>query len=76
MLLVLAALAGAATVVPTYLVVGGEELSPVDDLASALVVLLVPVAHLAVGAVLLRGRSRSSAWPTRAWPEPWGSVSS
>lgn len=54
-LLVLAGLAGVATVVPTYLVVGGQELSLVDGVGSALVVLLVPVAHLAVGGVLLRG---------------------
>jgi hypothetical protein len=54
-LLVLASLVGVATVFPTYLVVGGQELSLVDGVGSALVVLLVPVAHLAVGGVLLRG---------------------
>lgn len=54
-LLVLAALAGVAAAFPTYLVVGGQELSSVDGLGSALVVLLVPVVHLAVGLVLLRG---------------------
>jgi hypothetical protein len=53
---VLAALVGAAAVFPTYLVVGGgEELSSADGPGSALVALLVPVAHLSVGVVLLRG---------------------
>jgi hypothetical protein len=55
LLLVLAALAGVAALFPTYLVVGGEQLSTVDGVGSALVALLVPVAHLAVGATLLRG---------------------
>jgi hypothetical protein len=54
-LLVLAALAGAAAVFPTYLVVGGQELSSADGFGSALVALLVPAVHLAVGVVLLRG---------------------
>lgn len=54
-LLVLAALLGIAAAFPTYLVVGGEELSSVDGLGSALVALLVPVAGLAVGSTLLRG---------------------
>ncbi|WP_241038508.1 hypothetical protein [Blastococcus litoris] len=54
-LLVLAALLGIAAAFPTYLVVGGEELSAVDGLGSALVALLVPVAGLAVGSTLLRG---------------------
>jgi hypothetical protein len=54
-LLVLAALAGLAAIFPTYLVVGGEELSAVDGVGSALVALLVPAAHLAVGVTLLRG---------------------
>lgn len=54
-LLVLAALAGIAAAFPTYLVVGGEELSTVDGVGSALVAMLVPLAHLAVGATLLRG---------------------
>jgi len=54
-LLVLAALAGIASAFPTYLVVGGQELSAVDGFGSAVVALLVPVAHLAVGATLLRG---------------------
>ncbi|MFD2090264.1 hypothetical protein [Blastococcus deserti] len=54
-LLVLAALAGAAAPFPTYLVVGGEELSSANGLGSALIALLVPAVHLAVGVVLLRG---------------------
>lgn len=54
-LLVLAALAGIAAAFPTYLVVGGEELSAVDGSGSALVALLVPAANLAVGVPLLRG---------------------
>jgi hypothetical protein len=53
-LLVLSALAGIAAAFPTYLVVGGQALSTVDGFGSALVALLVPVAHLAVGATLLR----------------------
>ncbi len=54
-LLVLAARAGTAAAFPTYLVVGGQELSSVDGFGSALVALLVPAVHLAVGVVLLRG---------------------
>jgi hypothetical protein len=54
-LLLLAALAGAAAAFPTYLVVGGQELSSADGFGSALVALLVPAVHLAVGVVLLRG---------------------
>jgi hypothetical protein len=54
LLLVLAALAGTAAAFPTYLVVGGEELSSADGFGSALVALLVPAVHLAVGVVLLR----------------------
>jgi hypothetical protein len=54
-LLVLAALVGAAAVFPTYLVVGGEELTSADGLGGVLVALLVPAVHLAVGVVLLRG---------------------
>jgi hypothetical protein len=53
-LLVLAALSGAAAAFPTYLVVGGRALSSVDGFGSALVALLVPLVHLAVGVVLLR----------------------
>jgi hypothetical protein len=54
-LLLMAALAGAVAAFPTYLVVGGQELSSADGVGSALVALLVPTAHLAVGVVLLRG---------------------
>jgi hypothetical protein len=54
-LLLLAALAGAAAAFPTYLVVGGEELSGANGFGSALVALLVPAVHLAVGVVLVRG---------------------
>ena len=53
-LLVLAALTGAAAAFPTYLVVGGRELSSAQGFGSTLVSLLVPAVHLAVGAVLVR----------------------
>jgi hypothetical protein len=53
--LVLAALAGVASLVPTYLVVGGEELAAARGFGSVLVALLVPAAHLAVGGTLVRG---------------------
>ena len=55
-LLVLAAVVGVAALFPTYLVVGGQELSIVTGFGGALVALLVPAAHLAVGVVLVRGR--------------------
>ena len=55
-LLALAALAGLAALFPTYLVVGGKALALVTGVGGALVALLVPVAHLAVGLVLARGR--------------------
>lgn len=55
LLLVLAGLFGGAAPFPTYLTVGGQELSTVQGFGSALVALLVPVVHLAVGVVLLRG---------------------
>ena len=55
-LLVLAAVLGVAALFPTYLVVGGQELSSGTGLGGALVALLVPVAGAAVGAVLIRGR--------------------
>jgi hypothetical protein len=55
-LLALAALLGTAALFPTYLVVGGKQLSLVSGFGGALVALLVPVAHLAVGVVLARGR--------------------
>jgi hypothetical protein len=54
-LLVLAALADIAALFPTYLVVGGQELSTVTGFGGALAALIVPVAHLAVGVVLVRG---------------------
>lgn len=54
-LLVLAALAGAAAAFPTYLVVGGQELSSANGLGGLLVALLVPAVHLAVGVGLVRG---------------------
>ena len=54
-LLLLAALIGAAAAFPTYLVVGGQELSSAQGLGSALVALLVPAVHFAVGVLLLRG---------------------
>jgi hypothetical protein len=54
-LLALAALAGAVAAFPTYLVVGGQELSSATGFGSALAALLVPVANLGVAAVLLRG---------------------
>ncbi|SFD92150.1 hypothetical protein [Blastococcus tunisiensis] len=54
-LLVLAALAGAAAAFPAYLVVDGRELSMAQGVGSALVALLVPAVHLVVGVGLLRG---------------------
>jgi hypothetical protein len=54
--LVLAGLAGAVAPFPMYLVVGGEELTVVTGVGSALVALLVPVAHVALGSWLARGR--------------------
>jgi hypothetical protein len=54
-LLVLAALAGAASAFPTYLVVGGQELVVATGFAGVLAGLLVPVANLAVGIGLVRG---------------------
>jgi hypothetical protein len=54
-LLLLAALLGVAALFPTYLVVGGQELSTVSGFGSALVALVVPAAHAAVGVVLVRG---------------------
>ncbi|HEY0507718.1 MAG TPA: hypothetical protein VGD12_06590 [Blastococcus sp.] len=53
-LLVLAALAGVAALFPTYLVVGGQELTSATGPGGALALLPVPVAHLAVGVVLIR----------------------
>jgi hypothetical protein len=54
-LLLLAALAGVAACFPTYLVVGGEELPATTGFGSVLAALLVPLAHAAMGVVLLRG---------------------
>ncbi|MGY1834108.1 hypothetical protein ACI79P_03240 [Blastococcus sp. SYSU DS0510] len=54
LLLVLAGLAGVLAAVPTYLVVGGEELRQVRGVGGALATLLVPLVHLAVGVTLLR----------------------
>jgi iron complex transport system permease protein len=54
-LLTLAAVVSIAALFPTYLVVGGQELSMVTGFGGVLVALVVPAAHLAVGAVLVRG---------------------
>jgi hypothetical protein len=54
-LLVLAALAGVAAAFPTYLVVGGEELTTATGVSGVLASLLVPVTSAAVGVGLLRG---------------------
>jgi hypothetical protein len=54
-LLVLAGLCAVAALVPTYLVVGGTELSLAAGFGSALVALVVPVTHLVVGGMLVRG---------------------
>jgi hypothetical protein len=54
-LLVLAGLLGVAVLFPTYLVIGGEELTVADGFGGVLAALLVPVANLAVGASLVRG---------------------
>jgi hypothetical protein len=54
-LLILAAVVSVASFFPTYLVVGGKELSTVTGFGGALVALLVPAVHLAVGVVLVRG---------------------
>jgi hypothetical protein len=54
-ILLLAALAGVAACFPTYLVVGGQELPATTGFGSVLAALLVPLAHAAMGVVLLRG---------------------
>jgi hypothetical protein len=54
-LLLLAALAGIAACFPTYLVVGGQELSASTGVGGVLVALLVPAAHVAMGVLLVRG---------------------
>ncbi|MCZ2848423.1 hypothetical protein [Modestobacter sp. VKM Ac-2978] len=55
-LLLLAGLAGAAAVFPTYLVVGGIAVTPVQGALDAVVSLVAPVASIAVGAGLALGR--------------------
>ncbi|MGY1641598.1 hypothetical protein ACI782_10755 [Geodermatophilus sp. SYSU D00703] len=55
-LLVLAGLAGMAGAVPTYLVVGGQQLAQAGGFGGALVVLLTPVVSAVVGGVLAAGR--------------------
>lgn len=54
--LVLAGVAGIAGLFPTYLVVGGTELSQATGIGGLLAGGLVPLAHGAVGTVLVRGR--------------------
>lgn len=54
-LLIGSALVAVAALFPTYLVVGGEPLSSTAGAAGMPVALLVPVAHLLVGGVLVRG---------------------
>src|SRR4051812_14372320 len=54
-LLVLAGLAGAVAPFMTYLVVGGRSIAVAAGVGSALVALLVPLAHVLVGVVLTRG---------------------
>jgi len=53
--LLLAAVAGVAAVFPTYLVVGGDELSSATGVGGVLVAILVPAAHATVGVLLVRG---------------------
>ena len=55
-LLVLAGLAGIAAAFPTYLVVGGRALTLAGSPLATAAVLLLPVTHLVVGAVLAVGR--------------------
>lgn len=55
-LLVVAGLIGAVAPFPTYLVVGGSELTVGEGPADALVALLVPLTQVAVGAILAVGR--------------------
>ena len=56
LLLLLAGLVGAVAVFPTYLVVGGTDVSPVTGPVDALVALVAPVATIAVAVGLLLGR--------------------
>ena len=76
-LLVLAALAGVAALFPTYLVVGGQELSTGDRVRRrAGRACSSRWSHLAVGVVpACAAPSRSSAWPTPGWPARWPSAS-
>lgn len=55
-LLALAGLVGAVGAFLPYLVVGGRSITVATGLGSALVALLVPIADLAVGTVLARGK--------------------
>lgn len=55
LLLGLAGVAGAVAVLPTYLTVDGAELSQATGVGGVLAGALVPLAHLTVGVVLLRG---------------------
>jgi hypothetical protein len=55
-LLVLAGVAGIAAAFPTYLVVGGRELTLANGPAATGATLLLPLAHVVVGAVLAAGR--------------------
>jgi hypothetical protein len=55
-LLVLAALAGGLALLPTYLVVGGRELSLAGGVGGALVGLVVPLTSVVTGAALAAGR--------------------
>jgi hypothetical protein len=54
-LLALAGIAGAAALLPTYLVVGGTQIAQAAGVGGVLTGLIVPVANVGVGAVLLRG---------------------
>jgi hypothetical protein len=56
LLLVLAGVAGIAAAFPTYLVVGDRALTLAGGAVATAAVVLVPVAHLVVGAVLAAGR--------------------
>ncbi|MGY1661353.1 hypothetical protein ACI78Q_09060 [Geodermatophilus sp. SYSU D00705] len=55
-LLVLAGLAGVVALFPTYLVVGGQEVSQAGGLGSVLLGLVVPLTSAATGAGLAAGR--------------------
>jgi hypothetical protein len=55
-LLVLAGITGAVSLLPPYLVVGGESLAQATGPGSVVVFLLVPITHVLVGAGLVLGR--------------------